>query len=294
MNRNNSHKAYGFHFKGEHQERVAGIYTIGKEIRTEHTYIWDGLKRSEEGKVVFQYTLNGNGAIRIEDTTYSLMKGQAFLVKLPSDHCYYLPAESNQWEFIYITLFGTEALHYYTLITEKYGHIFQFPTNSRPIKQIFRLLEKIETTGILHGYEASGYAYSFLMEFMQYIEHDQSKEVELPLAIAKAVSFLEKKYADDLTLDDIVKVSGLSKYHFTRLFARTMQVTPIQFLTKIRMKQAVELLQDNSLSIEDIAKQVGYRNGNYFSKVFKSILNITPSEYRNNQSYMPVDQLFID
>ncbi|KAB8125766.1 AraC family transcriptional regulator [Gracilibacillus oryzae] len=291
MKVNNS---YGFHLKGSHQNRVAGIHTIGKEIRTEESYRWNGLERGEEGRVVFQYTLSGKGAIRIKEKTYTLSKEQAFLVHIPSDHCYFLPAESEHWEFIYITLFGDEAVHYYEFLKQEYGQILQMPMKARPIKHIYRLLEKIETTGISHAYEASGYAYSFLMECMQYFEHDLKKDEELPIAIAKSVTFMEKNFSEDISLSDIVQVSGLSKYHFTRLFSKTMGETPIQFLTRIRIQYAADLLQQRKLSVEEIAKKVGYTNGNYFSKVFKSILNVTPSEYRNNQSFMPVDRLFID
>ncbi len=288
------HHSYGFRLKGDYQERVAGLHAIGRESRTEHTYIWDGLQRGEEGRVIFQYTLDGSGAIRIGEETYHLTKGDAFFVEIPSDHCYYLPEESARWDFMYITVYGNEALHHFHFITEKYGHIFQFPNHANPIKHILRTLEKLETTGINHAYEASGYAYSFLMEFLQYLEYEQRQEKYLPMAIAKAVSFIEKNYAEDISLNDMVAVSGLSKYHFTRLFSASVNQTPIEYLTKVRIQHALDLLQDNEKTIEEIAKEVGYTSSNYFSKVFKKLLNETPSNYRQNKSVMPVDRLFID
>ncbi|PWU67064.1 AraC family transcriptional regulator [Gracilibacillus dipsosauri] len=288
------HSTYGFRFKGEQLERVAGLLSLGKEVRTEHSYRWDGRERKEKGAIVFQYTLNGQGAITIGDKTTTLTKGHAFFVKLPSDHCYYLPKESDLWEFAYITLYGQEAQTYYEKIVAKHGPILTLPTDSTPIKHIFRLLEKAETTGISQGYEASGYAYSFLMECMSYFEHEKERKENLPIAVAKAITFMEKNYATDITLDHIVEVSGLSKYHFNRLFKRTMEEPPIQYLAKIRVHHAMELLQQKELSMEEIARKVGYTNGNYFSKVFKNIIGVTPSNYRNTQSYMPVDRLFID
>ncbi|MGP4039461.1 AraC family transcriptional regulator [Gracilibacillus sp. D59] len=288
------HQSYGFRFKGDYQDRVAGLHAIGRESRTEHTYIWDGLKRGEEGRIVFQYTLDGKGAIRIGGKTYPLTKGDAFFVEIPSDHCYYLPEESVRWDFLYFTVYGNEALHHFRHITEKYGHILRLPIHATPIKHILRMLDKLETTGISHGYEASGYAYSFLMECLQYLEYEQRQEEQLPVAIAKAVSFIEKNYAEDISLNDIVAISGLSKYHFTRLFSTSVNETPIQYLTKVRIQHALDLLQNSEKSIEEIAKEVGYTSSNYFSKVFKHLLNETPSAYRKNKFVMPVDRLFID
>ncbi|WP_058308811.1 AraC family transcriptional regulator [Gracilibacillus massiliensis] len=288
------HSSYGFRFKGQHQERVAGLHSIGKEIRTNHSYRWDGLTRGEYGRVVFQYTLSGQGAIQIGNNIYSLKKGEAFFVKLPSDHCYFLPDNSDKWEFVYITVYGEEALQNFEWLTEKYGHLFKMPSHSRPIKHILRMLEITETVGINHSYEASGFAYSFLMELTEYLEYEQQKKGDLPLAVAKAVTFLDTNYTKDISLNDIVAVSGLSKYHFTRLFSNTLNETPIQYLTKIRMERALDLLQHTDQSIEHIARSVGYSSSNYFSKVFKNALKETPSSYRQNKSVMPVDRLFID
>ncbi|MDC3418028.1 AraC family transcriptional regulator [Aquibacillus salsiterrae] len=294
MNKMNDYNSYGFKLKGEHQTRVAGIHSIGKENRSNELYQWDGLRRNESGRIVFQYTLEGQGAIRIGKQTHPLSKGKAFFVEIPSDHCYYLPDESVHWEFIFITLYGQEAARYYQEITEKHGHILDLETNARPIKHIFHLLHKVETTGIHHAYELSGYAYSFLMECMQFFEHDQNKVDKLPVAIAKTIKFMEQQYQEDLTLADLVDVSGLSKYHFTRLFHKTVDDTPIKYLTKLRMNHALELLQNMDLTIDEVARNVGYANANYFSKVFKSIVDVTPSEYRNSKSIMPVNQLFLD
>ncbi|WP_067844096.1 AraC family transcriptional regulator [Amphibacillus sediminis] len=294
MHPDSKHHSYGFRLKGEFQNRVAGLHAIGKESRTEHTYKWDGLKRGEGGRIVFQYTLSGRGAVRVGEEEHSLTKGNAFFLEIPSDHCYYLPADSAQWEFIYITVYGNEALFHFKELTDKYGYILQLTEQSRPIKHILRVLEKLQTTDIQYGYEASSYAYTFLMELSLYLEHEQRQKDQLPVAIAKAVSFIEKNYGQDISLDDMVAVSGLSKYHFTRLFATAINQTPIQYLTKTRIQHALALLQTNEKKIEQIAQEVGYTSSNYFSKVFKKIINETPSEYRQNKHIMSVDRLFID
>ncbi|GAE94371.1 transcriptional regulator [Gracilibacillus boraciitolerans JCM 21714] len=294
MNPYSRHKTYGFRFKGDYQERIAGLHSIGRESQTEHSYQWNGLERREEGRIVFQYTLNGQGAIRIGEENHTLARGKAFMVKIPSDHCYYLPKQSDQWEFVFITIYGEEALSHFNKLTKKFGQILSLTNDANPIKHIFRILEKVETIGINHGYEASAYAYTFLMEIIQYLEYEHQTEENLPVAIAKAMTYIEKNYAKDLTLDDIIQVAGLSKYHFTRLFAKTLNETPIQYVTKIRMQHALDLLQRSDYTIEEIARSVGYSSSNYFSKVFKNLLNQTPSHYRHSKSIMPVDRLFID
>lgn len=287
------HKKYGFRFKGVHQHRVAGIYSLGWEKQTKTTYDWDGLTRSEKDLIVFQYTLKGLGKIRVKDQTFDLKTGEAFFVKIPSDHRYYLPPHSKEWEFIHITLFGTEAIRCYEEITNDNGHVLNLDRHSTPITQVFDMLKKVSTQKISDAYEASALAYAFLMELHRYRMNIETNN-KIPESIANAIHFIESNYANFINLTDIVDASGLSKYHFTRLFHKTIHSTPIQYLTKVRINKSIELLQSEDLTMEEIASQVGFSNGNYYGKVFRSSIGISPGEYRNNKSFMALDHFIGD
>lgn len=284
---------YGFHFQESHQQRIAGIYSIGWEKQTSTTYDWNGLTRNElEEVVVFQYTLKGEGEIRVDNHTYRLRSGEAFFVKIPSDHHYYLPSDSKEWEFVHITLFGTETLRYFKDITSQVGHILKLDLYATPITHIFNLLKKVDDNQMNDAYVTSSLAYTFLMELQRFILNIESNQT-LPDAIKKATVYIDENYADQLSLDDIVEVSGLSKYHFTRLFHATIHSTPIQYLTKVRINKSIELLKNEELTIEEIAVQVGFSNGNYFNKVFRSALGMSPGKYRKNKLLISVDHLIM-
>jgi len=55
----------------------------------------------------------------------------------------------------------------------------------------------------------------------------------------------------------------------------------IDYLNKVRIEKAKELLKDSSMSLSEIASQVGYSNAGYFNRIFKKIVGITPGQYRN-------------
>jgi len=284
------HSTFGFRFKESHLQRIAGIYSLGREIRKDSSYDWDGLMRSENEIIIFQYTLKGIGEVRIKDHTHRLEAGDAFLVKVPGDHRYYVPSNSTEWEFIHITLFGEEALRLYEDIVSDVGHILTLDLHSAPISIIFKILEKVSSNKMNDAYEVSSFAYSFLMELNRYILDIQTSE-EWPEPISNAVTFINNNYHTHITLDDIVDASGLSKYHFTRVFNKTINLTPIQYLTNIRINKSIDLLKNKYLTIDEIAYNVGFSNGNYFAKVFRSYLEISPSEYRNTKSFITVDHL---
>lgn len=288
-----NYETYGFRLKGSHQQRIAGVYSLGWEKQIDTAYDWDGLARSEIEVIVFQYTLKGAGEIRIKDFVYQLEAGDAFFVKIPSDHRYRLPNDSEMWDFIHITLFGQEALRCYEKIIDQFGHILKLGLYDPPITHIFDLLKVVSRNQINDSYETSAAAYSFLMKLQQFllsVDNDQ----KTPESIAKALVFIENQYKNQISLDDIVEASGLSKYHFTRLFHKTVHSTPIQYLTKVRINKSIELLKDKDLTIEEIAVQVGFTNGNYFNKVFRASTELSPGKYRNNKLLISVDHMITD
>src|SRR5690625_3321899 len=131
---------YGVRFKGEHQNRVVGISSLGWEKQTNISYHWDGLTRREKDIIVFQYTLKGTGEIKTNGDIHQLNKGDAFFVRIPSNHQYYLPRYSQEWEFIHLTLYGLEADRSHVSITKDIGEVFSLPLNLSPISIIFKLL----------------------------------------------------------------------------------------------------------------------------------------------------------
>ncbi|RIN28897.1 AraC family transcriptional regulator [Staphylococcus succinus] len=288
------HNSYGFRFKGDYQDKVAGLNAVGYELRKTHDYCWHGCKRGEKDIYIFQYTLKGKGSIQIEHETFNLEPEDAFLVHVPSNHCYYLPKDSNEWEFLYFTIYGKVAAELFHRIMDTYGQILKLSIHSEPIKHIIDTLEKLETFGINHGYEASSCAYTFIMKCLEHVEYGHQQANDFPLPIVKAIQFIEKYYHEDISLDDIVKASDLSKYHFTRQFGIIVKETPIHYLTKTRIKQALLLLSSNEKNIECISREVGYTSSNYFSKVFKRIVGVSPNRYRKEKTIMSVNKIFID
>lgn len=285
-----TYRTYFFRFPEKQQQRIAGIYTLGWEKRNSASYYYDGLKRSEKGKIIFQYTLKGEGEIVIDNQVIRLTPGHAFFVNIPSNHTYYLPSDSEEWEFIHITLYGEEVWRSYHEIVKEHGNILRLEDTAYPNQLIFKLFDKAVHEEIKDAFESSSFAYTFIMELKRYLLHSTQSSNTIPESISNAVRYMQHHYSNPIILDDIVEASGLSKYHFSRLFQSIMQTSPMNFLTKIRLNKAIELMKDQDLTIEEIALRVGYSNGNYFTKVFKSIIGMSPGKYRNSENFVPFDE----
>jgi two-component system, response regulator YesN len=97
----------------------------------------------------------------------------------------------------------------------------------------------------------------------------------------KIEQYLIEHYQQDINLQEIADRFFLNKEYISRKFKQEFQETITDYLTKIRIEKAKELLVNPNKKIYEIAYHVGYQNEKYFSKVFKKQVGLTPNEYRN-------------
>ena len=99
--------------------------------------------------------------------------------------------------------------------------------------------------------------------------------------IARARFYLDRHYANpDLMLKDIAAEARMSVSRFSTLFSREMGCTFTEYVTRLRMERACELLRNTHDKIAQISAEVGYNDSHYFSWTFRRRMNMTPSEYR--------------
>jgi len=99
--------------------------------------------------------------------------------------------------------------------------------------------------------------------------------------IFDGLKFIQSNYEKDITLCEAAEAANLSIHYFSRLFKKEMGITFKEYLTKLRMEDAKRKLRNRDANISRIAREIGYRNPSYFSKVFKEYEGKSPSEYRN-------------
>ncbi len=99
---------------------------------------------------------------------------------------------------------------------------------------------------------------------------------------AKILEHIETHYTEQITLEDLCKVSHMSKNGIIAMFKRLYGITPIKYINNLRLYKAEMLLKNSNMSITQIALESGFGDSNYFTRFFKSIKGITPRDYRNN------------
>ncbi|MBP1533804.1 MAG: helix-turn-helix domain-containing protein [Ruminococcus sp.] len=109
------------------------------------------------------------------------------------------------------------------------------------------------------------------------VKYDDEKYLE---KFGTIIKYIEQNYMYNITLDDLAKMAGYSKYHFSRIFKKYSRTTFISFLNHRRIKAAEMLLLDENISVTEAAMQVGFSSLTTFNRVFREIKGCTPTEFR--------------
>lgn len=100
-------------------------------------------------------------------------------------------------------------------------------------------------------------------------------------AQAQAVcEFLEKNYMENVALEDLCNLTGLSKYYLLRSFTKQKGISPYSYLETIRIDKAKKLLEQG-ISPMEVALQTGFADQSHFSNFFKKFIGLTPRQYMN-------------
>lgn len=147
---------------------------------------------------------------------------------------------------------------------------------------------------ITDPYIASSYVYQFMIELCRLSASNQHNKEQWPAPIKEAVHYMDTHYNRMIGQEQLAEKLKLSKFHFLRTFTKFVGVTPNDYLNRIRIEKAVQLLRTTDWSIERIAVEIGYSTGSYFIKVFHKLTGQTPGSFRSGNSSLPYNRLFFD
>lgn len=114
------------------------------------------------------------------------------------------------------------------------------------------------------------------------ISQKRNSQETISVHIRKAMNYIHRNYASDISLDSISQDLHLSSVYFSHLFKAEIGSTFTDYLTNFRISIAKDMLYNTGYSIKEVAMKTGFKNYNYFIQVFKSIVGKTPLSFKKN------------
>lgn len=115
------------------------------------------------------------------------------------------------------------------------------------------------------------------------MEEDTTTGPASSFVVKHALQYMERHYAERLTLYDVAEHTYVSQWHLSKLLNKHTGQSYSEILNAIRIKHAQKLLRDSSLRIGDVAERVGFLDMAHFSRVFKKVVGMSAQEYRNRE-----------
>ena len=100
------------------------------------------------------------------------------------------------------------------------------------------------------------------------------------LRIEQTIAFMREHLNQSLPVAQLAALANMSPSYYTALFKRRTGCAPIDYFIRLRMRHACDLLIATSLNVKEVAAALGYEDPFYFSRVFKSVNQVAPSDYR--------------
>lgn len=242
------------------------------------------------------YVAEGRAEINIEGTVYELHKDNIYVIPpfvLHSTSC------SERFVHYYIHLYDTEDINLFDEYqipvciksSEDKMHLFQRIVEQNPDLSLadcnphsYDNSEGLQES-LLHSHQRSfaaqlesrGIIYLIVLELLQ---HSILKNASYDARIRKVLEYIPSHLAEGFSSTSLADIACLSPEHFIRLFKKTMNYTPMQYVNIRRIEKAQFLLATTDTQIGRIAAQVGYHDIAYFVRSFKKFTGLNPSHYR--------------
>ncbi len=153
-----------------------------------------------------------------------------------------------------------------------------------PLAHVERLTEEMERecTDRPPGYEVAVRAK--LLELIVYLSRayteSDTTEAHALLRVGNVIGALEHDYAKEWRVADLLSIAHMSRSTLMRVFRRATGQTPIEYLVRLRIQKAMELLRNSGRTITEIAMDVGFNDSNYFSRQFRRLTGTPPRQFR--------------
>jgi AraC-like DNA-binding protein len=255
--------------------------SAGYEIRENEAYDWDGRKRGQTPFTVLQHTISGEGRLRYENRNYRLSAGDTLLVLVPHNHRYWLE-KNSRWDYFWISMNGEEALRIHRLILAAAGPVLklQRSTIDHLADCSLQLVRGADTPA-----KASTIAYSAAMALYDDVFSSHAFATDQS-SMQRVIDHINANLDKPLPVNELAEVSGLSRAHFSRVFAESEGLPPAEFVLQQRMQRAAKLLANAAfLPVKEVAIMSGFDDANYFSKAFRRVYGINPTEFRTTGMY---------
>jgi AraC-like DNA-binding protein len=273
----------------------------GHELRTGPHYYHDASTRGDASHVNLQLTLRGCGFYRrkggdsrsgdASQPRTLLTPNRAFIDFIPSPFEYgwagEAPGANGIYEQVFVSMQGEVVRQITQHIHRAHGPVLDFGSDQSVAETMLAFVEYVRHADPRHAspksagpnrYLVSGQLFGLLMQVLAVLS--RSRELSAPL-VSQAVRLIEANAHDPrYSIARLARTLDCSREHLAREFRRATGVSPLDYLTRRRVRLVAGELRSDRHKLDSIAPRCGFSSAAYLCRVFRKVAGVTPQQYR--------------
>lgn len=241
----------------------------------------------EHLRIEINYVKKGNCVLHLDHESITFSENEMMIICSNVSHTFEAGSEGTtliQLEFL-PEIFSRFNLNHlgdgveFTPITvfSEENRLIKIVNNVRIMRAVQRIVNELNSKNKYYRYLVVMYYAELLILIYRHMD-----EVYLPIcsneALIKAISYIRHQYKSEITITDVAEQAGIGERYLRKLFAQHLNLSPLDYLNQIRVNKSIELLRNTEMSIKEICFACGFNSPQYFSRVFKQQMGVTPRE----------------
>lgn len=233
---------------------------------------------------VMMYCINGEGVVQLEDQEpYQLQKGQVTFLPANVPHLYYA-SEEQPWSLYWVHFNGTLPRAVLNA-SRMQGALHLLSAGCALLEPLFA--ESFQLLKGKHGKNDYFYLCQIVSHMIGIVYHfvtDANISGKGEAAVQMAIAFMKQNLHRSITLEELASATYYSPSYLLQLFQRITQSSPMAYFQHMKIQAASKEVYFTKRPIKEIAQSYGFADSLYFSRVFKSIIGVSPKAYRNKDN----------
>ncbi len=286
---------------GEHyfwsSESMINICRIDQRQHVSHDYDLTEIEHYHDfTEIVF--IVNGQGVQVVEGNEYPVSSGDAFVLQGNQKH-YFKDAsqveivnvmydDQKQGELIPDVIKQMDGYKALFILEPSYRDRHHFKNKLQLNRQELSRIEiSLNAMFMEQDQKAEGFdiiinnrLQELIVILSRHYNMIEGVEARSLVRLAKVIDYIENNPDNKIYIDELAEIAHMSKRNFQRTFKKAVGLSPVQYLTQVRLQKARKLLRETNLQITDVAIMTGFTDSNYFIKCFKQSYKMTPYKFR--------------
>jgi AraC-like DNA-binding protein len=247
----------------------------------EHTLFYPLSKLNASDEYVLIYVVNGGGSYQYKKIVYDVEENDFFVLPVNVFTSLQIVVE-NPWTIYWAFFAGSQSSHVASFLMGKdyspkkakplVGRVAQF----NDILHHLELMENIENLVY-----ANSRFYSFICSFKLNVL--SAKKYGKKDRVIHTIEYMRENISKAITLEQLADLAGLSVSHYCAVFKKKTAQTPMQLFTSMKIQRACQWLQNRNETIKTVAYNLGFFDQYHFSKVFRSVMGVSPRVFKKEK-----------